>query len=289
MKKNYSIRIFNILARRVYKISKKRKLGWTWRECQKWTSANLFKQYKGKPLSKIKVTEVDAVIVGILDSAPAGGAPMPTPEKEVCASPFDIPTKDLKDIDWWLIGDVLDLLDSNLKIRVAISGILDTGIVKKFEIPESRDVVRDLRMAGFSSDEKITFKILVAPNKKDDGQPCSYYLLVTEIGSTFDTDFQDDEIFKIVSETDISKDAKKKREEILKEKERREKERRAESQSKKKERPKAVEGEKEAQKKLAEETLKNLENLFSKGLISEELYKMNVKELKQKLEKGGKI
>ncbi len=289
MKKNYSIRIFNILARRVYKISKKRKLGWTWRECQKWTSANLFKQYKGKPLSKIKVTEVDAVIVGILDSAPAGGAPMPTPKKEVCASPFDIPTKDLKDIDWWLIGDVLDLLDSNLKIRVAISGILDTGIVKKFEIPESRDVVRDLRMAGFSSDEKITFKILVAPNKKDDGQPCSYYLLVTEIGSTFDTDFQDDEIFKIVSETDISKDAKKKREQILKEKERREKERRAESQSKKKERPKAVEGEKEAQKKLAEETLKNLENLFSKGLISEELYKMNVKELKQKLEKGGKI
>lgn len=289
MKKNYSIRIFNILAKRVYKISKKRKLGWTWRDCQKWTSANLFKLYKGKPLNQIKVTEVDAVVVGILDAVPTGAVPLPTKKAEVCASPFDIPTKDLKDIDWWLVGEVLDLLDDNLKIRVAITGIIDTGIVKKYEIPESRDVVRDLRMAGFSSDEKITFKILVAPDKKDDGKPCSYYLLVTEIGSSFDTDFQAEEVFKIVAESDISKDAKKKREEIIRQKEEREKQRKAVSKSTGKIRPKQVEGKNEAEKKLAEETLKNLENLFSKGLISEELYKMNVKELKQKLEKGGQI
>ncbi len=58
MKKNNSLKIFNLLARRVYKISKKRKLGWKWSDAQKWTSANLFKRYKGTAISKIKVTNV---------------------------------------------------------------------------------------------------------------------------------------------------------------------------------------------------------------------------------------
>ena len=63
MKKNYSSRIFNILCKRVYKLSKKQKLGWTWNDCQRWTSAYLFKQYKGKPISKIKVTGYKAVSI----------------------------------------------------------------------------------------------------------------------------------------------------------------------------------------------------------------------------------
>jgi hypothetical protein len=97
MKKNYSLRIFNILAKRVYKLSKKRKLGWKWRDAQRWTSANLFKLYKGKPVSKIKVTEVDSVIISILDSGQTPtGLPTPTPKPTVCFDPFNIqPNKSL--------------------------------------------------------------------------------------------------------------------------------------------------------------------------------------------------
>jgi hypothetical protein len=290
MKKNNSLRIFNILAKRVYKLSKKRKLGWTWRDCQKWTSTNLFKLYKGKPISKIKVTEVDAVVIGILDSTPTGGVPLPTaPKPEICSSPFDIPTKDLKDINWWLLGETLDLFDDNLKVRIAITNIIDTDIIKMFEAPSAKDLVTDMRNQRYSSDEMITFKILVAPNKKDDGKPCSYYVLVTEIGSIYDTDQQAEEVFRVVSESDIPMDAQQKRKQKQEDKEAKEKERKTKKQAKEKKRPSKVEGKEEAEKKLAEETLKNLESLYAKGLITKELYKMNVKELKQKLEKGGEI
>jgi hypothetical protein len=290
MKKNNSLRIFNILAKRVYKLSKKRKLGWTWRDCQKWTSTNLFKLYKGKPISKIKVTEVDAVVIGILDSTPTGGVPLPTaPKPEICSSPFDIPTKDLKDINWWLLGETLDLFDDNLKVRIAITNIIDTDIIKMFEAPSAKDLVTDMRNQRYSSDEMITFKILVAPNKKDDGKPCSYYVLVTEIGSIYDTDQQAEEVFRVVSESDIPMDAQQKRKQKQEDKEAKEKERKTKKQATEKKRPSKVEGKEEAEKKLAEETLKNLESLYAKGLITKELYKMNVKELKQKLEKGGEI
>jgi hypothetical protein len=47
MKKNNSLKLFNKLAKRAYKVSKKRKLGWKWSDAQKWTSANLFQKYKG--------------------------------------------------------------------------------------------------------------------------------------------------------------------------------------------------------------------------------------------------
>ena len=204
MKKNYSLRIFNILAKRVYKLSKKRKLGWKWRDAQKWTSANLFKLYKGKPVSKIKVTEVDSVIISILDSGQMPtGLPTPTPKPTICFDPFNIPTKDLKDINWWMLSDQVNFFDNDLNMRVAIGSIIDTGVVKKSELPNLNETVEDMRRAGFSSDENIIFKILVAPNKSDDGKPCSYYVLATLMGSPLDTESSQEEIFKTVTEEDL--------------------------------------------------------------------------------------
>jgi hypothetical protein len=292
MKKNYSLRIFNILAKRVYKLSKKRKLGWSWIDAQKWTSANLFKLYKGKPLSKIKVTEVDSKVISILDSVqmPIGvTAPAPAPKPEVCFDPFNIPTKDLKDINWWMLSDQVSFFDDNLKIRVAIGSIIDTGVVKKFELPNLNETIEDMRRAGYGSDENIIFRILVAPNKSDDGKPCSYYVLATLEGSPLDADSSSEEIVKIVTESDLPIDIKKERE--LKVQIRQEKidERISKKKSKERERPKKIEGQDEANKKLVEESLKNAENLFAKGLMSEELFKATVKELKTKLKLGGEI
>lgn len=290
MKKNYSLRIFNILAKRVYKLSKKRKLGWKWRDAQKWTSANLFKLYKGKPVSKIKVTEVDSVIISILDSGQTPtGLPTPTPKPTVCFDPFNIPTKDLKDINWWMLSDQVNFFDNNLNMRVAIGSIIDTGVVKKFELPNLNETVEDMRRAGFGSDENIIFKILVAPNKSDDGKPCSYYVLATLMGSPLDTESSQEEVFKTVTEEDLPEDLRKEREIKVKKRQEIIDLRIAKKKSAERVRPEKIEGEDEAQKKQIEETLKNLESLYAKKLISKELFKANVKELKSKLKFGGKI
>lgn len=290
MKKNYSLRIFNILAKRVYKLSKKRKLGWKWRDAQKWTSANLFKLYKGKPISKIKVTEVDSVIISILDSGQMPtGVPTPTPKPTVCFDPFNIPTKDLKDINWWMLSDQVNFFDNNLNMRVAIGSIIDTGVVKKSELPNLNETVEDMRRAGFSSDENIIFKILVAPNKSDDGKPCSYYVLATLMGSPLDTESSQEEIFKTVTEEDLPEDLRKEREIKVKKRQEIIDLRIAKKKSAERVRPEKIEGEDEAQKKQIEDTLKNLESLYAKKLISKELFKANVKELKSKLKFGGKI
>jgi len=288
MKKNYSLRIFILLAKRVYKLSKKRKLGWKWSDAQKWTSANLFKLYKGKPLSKIKVTEVDSVIVSILDGTQTPTA-IPTPKPTICFDPFNIPTKDLKDINWWMLADQINFFDNNLNIRVAIGSIIDTGVVKKYELLNLNETVEDMRRSGFTSDENIIFKILVAPNKTDDGKPCSYYLLATLMGSPLDTETSTDEVLKVVTESDLPEDVRKdravkvqKRQEIIDL-------RVAKKKSAERVRPTKVEGQDEAERLQIEETLKNLQNLYAKKLISKELFTASMKELKAKLKLGGKI
>ena len=290
MKKNYSLRIFNILAKRVYKLSKKRKLGWKWRDAQKWTSANLFKLYKGKPVSKIKVTEVDSVIISILDSGQMPtGVPTPTPKPTVCFDPFNIPTTDLKDINWWMISDQFNFFDNDLNMRVSIGSFIDTGVVKKSELPNLNETVEDMRRAGFSSDENIIFKILVAPNKSDDGKPCSYYVLATLMGSPLDTESSQEEVFKTITEEDLPEDLRKVREIKVKKRQEIIDLRIAKKKSAQRVRPEKIEGQDEAQKKQIEDTLKNLESLYAKKLISKELFLANVKELKSKLKFGGKI
>lgn len=288
MKKNYSLRIFILLAKRVYKLSKKRKLGWKWRDAQKWTSANLFQLYKGKPLSKIKLTEVDSVIVSILDGTQTPTATI-TPKTTVCFDPFNIPTKDLKDINWWMLGDQVNFFDSNLNIRIAIGSIIDTGVVKKYELLNLNETVEDMRRNGFSSDDNIIFKILVIPNKTDDGKPCSYYVLATLMGSPLDSETSMDEVLKVVTESDLPDDVRKdralkvgKRQEIIDL-------RIAKKKSADRVRPSKIEGQDEAEKLQIEETLKNLQNLYAKKLISKELFTANMKELKAKLKLGGKI
>jgi hypothetical protein len=288
MKKNYSLRIFNILAKRVYKLSKKRKLGWKWKDAQKWTSANLFKLYKGKPVSKIKVTEVDSVIISILD---ATSMPTTAPVKvsTVCFDAFNIPTKDLKDINWWMLADQVAFFDNNLNMRVAIGSIIDTGVVKKYELLNLNETVEDMRRAGFSSDDNIVFKILVAPNKKDDGKPCSYYVLATLMGSPLDSETSTEEVLKVVTEADLPANLRKVREIKMQKRQEIIDLRIAKKKSLERVRPKKVEGQDEAERKEIEDTLKNLENLYAKKLISKELFQANVKELKAKLKLGGKI
>jgi len=279
-----------LLAKRVYKLSKKRELGWKWSDAQKWTSANLFMLYKGKPISKIKVTEVDSVIVSILDATPMPTATTtPKPVSTICFDPFNIPTKDLKDINWWMLADQVAFFDNNLNMRVAIGSIIDTGVVKKSEILNLNETVEDMRKEGFSSDENIIFKILVAPNKSDDGKPCSYYVLATLMGSPLDSETSTEEVLKVVTEEDIPAELRKERDLKISKRQEIIDLRIAKKKSLERVRPEKLEGKDEADKKEIVDTLKNLQNLYAKKVISKELFQSSMKELKAKLRLGGKI
>jgi hypothetical protein len=289
MKKNFSRQIFVLLTRRVYKISKKRNLGWSWNDAQKWVSQNLFRFYKGRPISKIKATEVDNLIIAILDKQPIPFAKIPAPIRQICGSVFDLTTSDLMDKNWWLFADFVQTLDPNLKIRVAFENIIDTGIIKQNELLNPKDIVEDLRLKNLGSDEMLIFKTMIAPNKKDDGNPCSYYLLITLLDSVYDIKGDEDEILKIVGESDLSLEAKRKREIRKRQAEAIKKEREARQKAEGVIRPKQVEGKEEEEKKLSLETLKNLEKLYESKKISKEFFEIAIRELKQKLEKGGEI
>jgi hypothetical protein len=289
MKKNFSRQIFVLLTRRVYKLSKKRKLGWSWNDAQKWVSQNLFRFYKGRPISKIKATEVDNLIIAVLDKQPIPFAKIPAPIRQICGSVFDLTTSDLMDKNWWLFADFVQTLDPNLKIRVAFENIIDTGIIKQNELLNPKDIVEDLRLKNLGSDEMLIFKTMIAPNKKDDGNPCSYYLLITLLDSVYDIKGDEDEILKIVGESDLSLEAKRKREIRKRQAEAIKKEREARQRAEGVIRPKQVEGKEEEEKKLSLETLKNLEKLYESKKISKEFFEIAIRELKQKLEKGGEI
>ena len=188
-----------------------------------------------------------------------------------------------------MLADQINFFDNNLNIRVAIGSIIDTGVVKKYELLNLNETVEDMRRNGFTSDENIIFKILVAPNKTDDGKPCSYYLLATLMGSPLDTETSTEEVLKVVTESDLPEDVRKaravkvqKRQEIIDL-------RVAKKKSAERVRPTKVEGQDEAERLQIEETLKNLQNLYAKKLISKELFTASMKELKAKLKLGGKI
>jgi hypothetical protein len=188
-----------------------------------------------------------------------------------------------------MLSDQVAFFDNDLNMRVAIGSIIDTGVVKKSEIMNLNETVEDMRRAGYSSDDNIILKILVAPNKKDDGKPCSYYVLATLMGSPLDTETSMEEVLKVVTEEDLPAKLRKEREKKVSKRQEIIDLRIAKKKSAERKRPEKIEGRDEAERKEIEDTLKNLENLYAKKLISKELFQANVKELKAKLKLGGKI
>lgn len=196
MKKNNSLKIFYKLAKRAYKVSKKRKLGWKWSDAQKWTSANLFQKYKGtKNLSKIKVTEVDVQVTGILEGtiAPVGkpiAVPTPPKPREICFNPFDISTDILDSFEWFDIDDKVSILNNNLKVDLDLdyegNVFAKTGIIKKAMLPNLVDIREEMRKitnkSGFYP--FISFYIIHIEGTEEDREiACNYYVLITFQGS----------------------------------------------------------------------------------------------------------
>jgi len=291
MKKNNSIKIFNILAKRAYKISKRNKLGWKWRDAQKWTSANLFQRYKGKPVSSIKATEVNALIKSILDTQATDA----TKSKEVCFNALSIPLSLLEPINFWQIGDVISQFDNNLKIAIEIDGRMNTGIVKKYELSDLKPLIDSFRPEKDASGIFLVFKRLVVPNGKDDGKACSYYILLTMEGSSHDMGTGDGE----VTDDRASKKTMETREDAEKRITEKEEERAKKRVVKAQQLPSSVETKAPSstdkiplEKSIAESLTRVLEILrldFKEGILTAREYKQRQAIILKKFEKGGQL
>lgn len=211
MKKNNSLKKFGVLAQKSYKYSKDNNLGWTWHDAQRWTSKNLYQAHKTESYTKLKRTNITSEVREILQPTI-----IPEPvKKEHCFNPFFIPSSDLEDINWWMLPDEIEKFDPNLKMAIEIDGLINTGIVKKSSIKDLATVREEMRKTYTDPNNKYTqlvFKILVAPNKQDDGKACSYYVLLTNEGSAQDMMSDEGEIEKYVSEEQIPDSVKIKRE-----------------------------------------------------------------------------
>ena len=193
MKKNNSLKLFNKLAKRAYKVSKKRKLGWKWSDAQKWTSANLFKKYKGtKNLSKVKVTEIDIQVKGILDGALTPiASPLIMKSKQNCFSPFAIASSFLDSFEWFdivdKVGDLNDDVNVDLDLEYNGNVFSKTGVIKKEFLPNLLGVREDMRKVSSKSGfyPIVSFYIALIEGAEDNREmPCNYYILITFEGSS---------------------------------------------------------------------------------------------------------
>jgi hypothetical protein len=293
MKKNNSLKIFGLLAKRVYKISKKRKLGWKWQDAQKWTSKNLFQEYKKIPISKIKIKEVENTIFSIIDKKE-----IEIVVPEVCAYVSEIPTLDLLDINWWLLEEhITTRFSDDLKIRIALDNIVDTGIVKKSELSNLKQLVEDMRKQGLTSDDFIVFKKMKVPYSKDPENPCSSYLLVTLLGSITDiaTEGEEEEM-EVTQISDLPEEKIKEREERIKKAKEQRKKKETKKEIQKKPRPSKVEIKPEEEEKIDAKKLKEFRKLLNdmerrvdKGLMTRKQFIEQSTAIRKRLEKGGNV
>jgi hypothetical protein len=306
MKKNPSLKIFNLVAKRVYKISKKRKLGWTWQMCQKWTSANLFQKYKTQKFSKIKVTDVDKDVIAIIE-----GSAMPIPKAggkkavEVCFNINQITNDQTDDVPFYYLYDRIFGgngevgFDDNLKIAVEIDGYVSTGVIKKYELSTSSiyDLIKSIRALDLASGEfDIIFKRVFISNKDSEkDNPCNGYILITMAGSSADVGTS--EVDMDVKKQNLTPELQAKIDEAKRLDTEAKELKALKQQALKQERPKAVEPKPAEPIKATTENretelrkvLEILKEDFKDGILTKKQYLARQKQILDKFEKGGKI
>jgi hypothetical protein len=297
------------VAKKVHNLNKKNKLGFTWAESMRFASKNVYPDFKGKASNRIKLSDIETQF-DIAYNLTKEPLPLPIP-KEVCDDVRTIPREDLlREYDWYLIAEdsIWNIFTSNMPMRFAFDGIIDTGIIKKSLMPDMKQVREDMRkLFGNVSDPmpQFIFKILIQPNKKDDGQPCSYYVLVTMLGDSFDS-VNDEEI---QPDKELSPEEREKRLQELK------LSKKSKKDAKNRKRPKDVEPKsitvpapKDDSKKIgsdkielekiklqkeSRDSLQNILNLLRKdyddGLLTKRQYIERQQIVLERFEKGGNV
>lgn len=300
------------VAKKVHALSKDQNLGWSWAESMRFASKKVYPKFKGQNHTKVKLKDVESEFNNFLGEVKEP-IPTPTPKsKEICFSAVKVPPEDLIEREWWNIADddIWINFDSNLPMRFAFDGIIDTGIIKKSQMPNMMEIREDIRKSGIKYG-LVIFKVLVQPNKKDDGQPCSYYVLVTLEDSSFDQNLKDGEVYGQMTEGDLSEEEIAQREERRRQRDKLMKQKATKKEAKQRERPKEVEPksitktksqpkdestlelEKIRLEKSRVEALKSVLDIlrqdFKDGILTKRQYLQRQKQIIEKFEQGGEI
>ena len=309
MKKNNSSKLFNKLAKRAYKVSKKRKLGWKWQDAQKWTSANLFQKYKGtKAISKIRLTNIDDNVQGVMDGliAPVPKAGFVPKSFEVCFNPFDIASSYLDSFEWFEIDDKVSILNDDLKVDLDLeydgNVFAKTGVIKKLMLPNLVEIRESMRKVtnGSGYFPEISFYIVLIEGREDDRRiACNYFVLITFKDSSISGLLRSKGLIKTqyVTAREMPQDEKARLEETQKIREE-ERKRISRKQIKQIARPQSVEPKPEPTATEDNKTerllqynkaVEKLEQLLEKGLISKKVFAKRFQELGKNLKDGGII
>lgn len=174
--KNNGLKLFLKCSKEVKKEFEKQGRTEKWNEIQKWTSANVFPKFKGQSVNKVSLSDINSEIKSVL------GIQKKAPEKKSpCFSVFAVRDRDITNIDWWDIENVIQGLPPNVQIRVNGTGQFGrTQIDQAQNISIESDVnpiVEKIRefVENKSGLEFIPLFKLV-PDKKDDGSNCSYFI-----------------------------------------------------------------------------------------------------------------
>jgi len=180
------------ISKRVYADFKKKGIVKSWNESQKFTSENLYQSFKDKPISKIKVTEIDNSLDQILTFR-TSKPNVPIAEiVEECGNVFTVPNEDIIGIDFWAIGNVIENIAGNIKVRVSGGPYGSTEIEKAGSISYHgsgiSSIINNLRpdtTENYSDVVWIGITKLV-PGRPNDGKNCNYFIdFVLEMDGNF--------------------------------------------------------------------------------------------------------
>jgi hypothetical protein len=189
-----SIRLFNKLA----KIAREEFIAQgkeaKWNDIQKWTSKNLFQEFKGTNYNKLDKSKVLDKVKGIIK---------PIKKVSNCFNPLTINKGDRVFTEWWNISNTLDALPKNLKIRINAEnlGITKIDFISNLDYDvDISYIVENIREAYENSSAPIFVgAIRVAPDEKNDGKPCSYFIDFILTGPNDDTPTDDTPIIATTS------------------------------------------------------------------------------------------
>lgn len=284
------------LFAKLVKVTKKRfdkdpLLKRSYNEVQKWVSQNIYKDFKGQAPSKVRITDIKNAVEAVVGQKIV---------KIVCGSVFAVPDGDIEEQNWWEFFENIKKISGDVKTRLNAGnyGVSDIQLAQDLQNDaEASKIINEVRSASNnkSGSTIIGFR-RVLPGKKDDGDPCSYFIdfILNENGVLVDD--ASDEVFLSEEQNEESKALRRERLKALKkEKAQRSKKERA----KKRKRPESTQDDKTESKEMAQRgpsdiralnaAMTKLEGFYKKGLINKKEFKNLLTELIKKFEEGGEV
>ena len=264
----------------------------SWNKIQKWTSANIFPEFKDKPISKVTLKNVQNALT-------SSGAT----KKQSCFNVFKIPTSDLVEVEPFDLELTLSGFPSNLQLEIDLDGKITSGIkpLKDFDNVGNGELTKEIRTL-YPDIDQIKFVRLRKKGKKEgDRGNCSYYIKAMFVNQDLTPEEEEREVSIGVSVSQLTPKQREQRKQLKKAlAERRKKRKKTKAKTRKFKTPSKVKTTKEDKKIQAKikkardpralaDALQTLREDFKDGVFTKKEYKEERAKLLDKFEKGGEV